>query len=226
MYTIFNTPGPNFSDGHAITITKNLYNLNVSVINALPSDRDQNFLLYQDDKPVFILKISHPAETFNVLDMQHKAIQHIYLKDDKIQLPKEVKNIDGDYISSYKYREVKYFIRLVEYIPGNLMKDLSNHDKSFINMLGTFLGRISSALQGFEYEDSVRRFPWDISQTDFLYNNICSIDARDKQIIIEQILNKYEMDPPPKKKKKFWRGRATILNNYGNHTYIFGNPEK
>ena len=124
--------------------------------------------------------------------MQHKAIQHIYLKDDKIQLPKEVKNIDGDYISSYKYREVKYFIRLVEYIPGNLMKDLSNHDKSFINMLGTFLGRISSALQGFEYEDSVRRFPWDISQTDFLYNNICSIDARDKQIIIEQILNKYE----------------------------------
>ena len=123
MYTLFNTPGPNFSDGHAIIITKNLYNLNVSVINALPSDRDQNFLLYQDDKPVYILKISHPAETFNVLDMQYKAIQHISLMDDKIQLPKEVKNIDGDYISSYKYRGVKYYIRLVEYIPGNLMKD-------------------------------------------------------------------------------------------------------
>ena len=192
MYTLFNTPGPNFSDGHAIIITKNLYNLNVSVINALPSDRDQNFLLYQDDKPVYILKISHPAETFNVLDMQYKAIQHISLMDDKIQLPKEVKNIDGDYISSYKYRGVKYYIRLVEYIPGNLMKDLSRHDKSFTNMLGTFLGRISSAFQGFEYEDSIRRFPWDISQTDFLYNNICSIDARHKQIIIEQILNKYE----------------------------------
>ena len=192
MYTIFNTPGPNFSEDHAITIAKNLFDLNVSVIKPLTSDRDQNFLLYQDNKPVYILKISHPAETFNVLDMQHKAIQHIYLMDDELQLPKEIKNIDGVYISSYKYHEIKYYIRLVEYIPGNLMKDLSHHDKSFINMLGTFLGRISSALQGFEYKDSIRKFPWDISQTDFLYNNICNIDTKKKQIIIEKILKNYE----------------------------------
>ena len=90
MYTIFNTPGPNFSEDHAITIAKNLFDLNVSVIKPLPSDRDQNFLLYQDNEPVYILKISHPAETFNVLNMQHKAIQHIYLMDDKLKLPIDV----------------------------------------------------------------------------------------------------------------------------------------
>ena len=189
MYTIFNTPGPNFSDSHAITIAKNLFDLEVSAIKTLPSDRDQNILLYQNNKPVYILKISHPAEEFNVLDMQHEAIQHIYKKDDKIKLPKAVNNIEDDHISVYKHLEIEYYVRLVEYIPGNLMKDLSHHDKSFIKMLGTFLGRISSAFQGFDYEDSIRKFPWDISQTDFLYSNICNIDSKDKQIIIEQILN-------------------------------------
>ena len=103
MYTIFNTPGPNFSNDHAIAIAKKLYDLKVSVVKPLSSDRDQNFLLYLDDNPIYILKISHPAESFNVLDMQHLAIQHISLLDAKIQLPKEVKNVDGDYISLYKY---------------------------------------------------------------------------------------------------------------------------
>ena len=139
MYTIFNTPGPNFSNDHAIAIAKKLYDLKVSVVKPLSSDRDQNFLLYLDDNPIYILKISHPAESFNVLDMKNLAIKHIRLLDTKIQLPKEVKNVDGDYISLYKYSEVNYFIRLVDYIPGKLMKDIIQHDKSFINMLGFFL---------------------------------------------------------------------------------------
>ena len=192
MYSLFNTPGPNFSDDQAISIVNNLYDLNISIIKPLSSDRDQNFLLYQDDKPVYVLKISHPDEMFNVLEMQHRAINHIYLMDDTIQLPKEVKSIDGDYISVYKYHDIKYYIRIVKYIPGNLMKDLSHHDNSFINMLGTFLGRFSSALKGFEYENSIRIFPWDISQTNFLYENIHNIDSNDKQMIIEHILNEYE----------------------------------
>ena len=192
MYSLFNTPGPNFSDDQAISIVNNLYDLNISIIKPLSSDRDQNFLLYQDDKPVYVLKISHPDEMFNVLEMQHRAINHIYLMDDTIQLPKEVKSIDGDYISVYKYHDIKYYIRIVKYIPGNLMKDLSRHDNSFINMLGTFLGRFSSALKGFEYENSIRIFPWDISQTDFLHNNISNIGVKDKQIIVERILNDYE----------------------------------
>ena len=59
MYSLFNTPGPNFSDDQAISIVNNLYDLNISIIKPLSSDRDQNFLLYQDDKPVYVLKISH-----------------------------------------------------------------------------------------------------------------------------------------------------------------------
>ena len=74
MYSLFNTPGPNFSDDQAISIVNNLYDLNISIIKPLSSDRDQNFLLYQDDKPVYVLKISHQDEMFNVLEMQHRAI--------------------------------------------------------------------------------------------------------------------------------------------------------
>ena len=125
MYAILNTPGPNFSDSNAIAIAKNLYDLNVSSIKSLPSDRDQNILLYENNEPVYILKISHPAETFSVLDMQCKAIHHIHINDDKIKLPQEVKNIEGDYISKYKHLNIEYFVRLVKYIPGDLMNDLS-----------------------------------------------------------------------------------------------------
>ena len=42
-------------------------------------------------------------------------------KDDKIKLPKAVKNIEDDHISVYKHLEIEYYVRLVEYIPGNLM---------------------------------------------------------------------------------------------------------
>ncbi|CAF3309596.1 unnamed protein product [Rotaria sp. Silwood2] len=95
-----------FSIDEAKTIANQYYGLN-QFISQLPSERDQNFL-FQDEQSKLILKISNIDETYSVIHMQNRAIEHI---NSGIRV---IAALDGKMIVKYK----NHLIRLVNYIPG------------------------------------------------------------------------------------------------------------
>ena len=217
MLSIFNTPGPNISKRAARTIVRDAYGLDLSA-TVLTSDRDQNFLLKEKADPKYVLKISHAAESFDVLEMQHAALAHIYLYDPEMQLPHPVNTLDGELIFCHKAASnEKHYIRMVEYIPGESMKDLGKQTNGLINDLGSLLGRLDLALQGFEHPAARRSFPWDVAQTHFLIASQDNIQSKEDQLITQHFLQEYEKNIVPISHEL---NRAVIHNDGNDHNVI------
>jgi len=217
MLSIFNTPGPNISKRAARTIVRDAYGLDLSA-TMLTSERDQNFLLKEKAEPKYILKISHAAESLDVLEMQHAALAHISLHDPEMQLPHPVNTLDGELIFRHKaaFNE-KHYIRMVEYVPGESMKYLRKQTNGLINDLGSLLGRLDLALQRFEHPAARRSFPWDVAQTDFLINSQDKIRSEEDQLIIQHFLQEYEKNIVPISHEL---NRAVIHNDGNDHNVI------
>ncbi len=217
MLSIFNTPGPNISKRAARTIVRDAYGLDLSA-TMLTSERDQNFLLKEKAEPKYILKISHAAESLDVLEMQHAALAHISLHDPEMQLPHPVNTLDGELIFRHKaaFNE-KHYIRMVEYVPGESMKYLRKQTNGLINDLGSLLGRLDLALQRFEHPAARRSFPWDVAQTDFLINSQDKIRSEEDQLIIQHFLQEYEKNIVPFSHEL---NRAVIHNDGNDHNVI------
>ena len=217
MLSIFNKPGPNISKKEARTIVRDAYGLDLSV-TMLTSERDQNYLLKEKAGPKYVLKISHASESIDVLEMQHAALAHIFLNDPEMQLPNPVNTLDGKLIFRHKAASNEnHYIRMVEYVAGESMKDLEKQTNGLINDLGSLLGRLDLALHGFEHPAARRSFPWDVAQTQFLITNQDNIRSKEDQLIIQHFLQEYEKNVVPISHEL---KRAVIHNDGNDHNVI------
>ena len=217
MLSIFNKPGPNISKKEARTIVRDAYGLDLSA-TMLTSERDQNYLLKEKAGPKYVLKISHAAESIDVLEMQHAALAHIFLNDSEMQLPHPVNTLDGELIFRHKAASNEnHYIRMVEYVPGESMKDLEEQTNGLINDLGSLLGRLDLALHGFEHPAARRSFPWDVAQTQFLITSQDNIRSKEDQLIIQHFLQEYEKYIVPISHDL---SRAVIHNDGNDHNVI------
>jgi Ser/Thr protein kinase RdoA (MazF antagonist) len=164
--SVFSTPPPNFSAEEAEAMVFELYGLttNVSLLN---SDRDQNFLCIIPDKQKFVLKISNPAEHRTILEMQNECMKHILDNPTPLQVPCVIAGTEHDEITEFDLESTTYLVRVVHYLPGLLLNDVSHH-KSILHELGSFLGNLSLIMSSFNHSAAHRNFPWDIAQTDFI----------------------------------------------------------
>ena len=223
MLSIFNKPGPNISKKEARTIVRDAYGLDLSA-TMLTSERDQNYLLKEKAGPKYVLKISHASESIDVLEMQHAALAHIFLKDPEMQLPNPVNTLDGKLIFRHKAASNEnHYIRMVEYVPGESMKDLEKQTNGLINDLGSLLGRLDLALHGFEHPAARRSFPWDVAQTQFLITNQNNIRSKEDQLIIQHFLQEYEKNIVPISHDL---NRAVIHNDGNDHNVIVNNNNR
>ena len=223
MLSIFNKPGPNISKKEARTIVRDAYGLDLSA-TMLTSERDQNYLLKEKAGPKYVLKISHASESIDVLEMQHAALAHIFLNDPEMQLPNPVNTLDGKLIFRHKAASNEnHYIRMVEYVPGESMKDLEKQTNGLINDLGSLLGRLDLALHGFEHPAARRSFPWDVAQTQFLITNQDNIRSKGDQLIIQHFLKEYEKNIVPISHDL---NRAVIHNDGNDHNVIVNNNNR
>jgi len=158
--SVFNSPPPNYSLEDIIKLVEDHYGFIVQ-ITVLNSERDQNFLCATDKKK-YVLKISNPDEDRAVLEMQNACMQYIKDHDPSLQVPlafKEVKTIE--------YEGTSFFIRLVDYLPGQFLMNVDHHN-DLLYELGSFLGRLRTAMNGFDHPAGHRDFPWDVANVDFI----------------------------------------------------------
>ena len=204
MHSIFTTLPPSFSTTEVSAIIKHYYGMN-GTFYQLYSDRDQIFLISANRKK-YILKISNPAESRSVLDLQDAATQYILKKDPNINIPQLVGEI---------YQERKdgqlYLIRLLTYVEGDLMSEKTDKPKGYEQM-GCFLGRLSNSLKGFDHSAAHREFEWDARQINFIHSHLDHIGSSVDQHTICHFINEYEKHVIPESEKL----RMSVIHNDGN----------
>ena len=206
--SVFSTLPPNFSTEEASAMVFELYDLAVNAI-PLTSERDQNFICSMHDDQKVVLKISNPGEHRDVLEMQNACIKYTHDHDATLQVPYMITRNESTDIIDLKKGSATYLVRLVRYLPGILLKDIS-HNLSVLYDLGSFLGRLCVAMSGFDHSAASREFPWDITNIDFVKCHKHHIS--DGEDVVDHFLGLYEQNVCPNATNL----RRAVIHNDGN----------
>ena len=148
---------PDFTLEQATLIVAELYGLTATV-TALPSERDQNFLV-ATGKGKFVLKIANALEELRLLEGQNEVLAHLASRVSFC--PEVIKTKSGESIARVLSESAPHFVRLVTFIPGEPLAKV-NQGPTLLFEFGRSLGKLSRALSTFDHEAFHRPFHWDL----------------------------------------------------------------
>jgi len=125
--------------------------------HALPSERDQNFLLTTKAGEKFVLKIANALESRTFLEAQNSVLKHLERHVSICQ--KLLTATSGEEIVTVK----SHFVRLVHYLPGVPLAEIRPHTSGLLHDLGRKLGQLAQALTDFDHPAVHRDFHWDLA---------------------------------------------------------------
>ena len=205
MPSVFSVHPPSFSQKEAIEILHQEFGLSGKTLE-LYSERDQNFIVQTDSKSKYILKIFNPAENRSVLGLQHAATQFIKERDPELGVPLQVGGICEITKGSHTF-----FLRLVEYLDGQFMKDTQIKDAGYYKT-GQFLGRLNHALAGFQHPGAMREFAWDVQPVHLIRERLQVLKSENDRDTVSHFLDEYETNVIPISDKL----RLAVIHNDGN----------
>jgi 4-aminobutyrate aminotransferase-like enzyme/Ser/Thr protein kinase RdoA (MazF antagonist) len=149
---------PSLSAADAVRLARDLYGLDAQA-EALPSERDQNFLLRGGTGAQFVLKIANSAESREFVDLQNRAIEHLAAGGTGLQFPRLIRDCAGAEISSTG----PHAVRLFTWVEGVPLASIQPHSPQLLASLGRALGEIDRALETFSHPAQYRKqFYWDL----------------------------------------------------------------
>lgn len=125
---------------------------------ALPSERDQNFLLTNQAGEKFVLKIANALESRPFLEAQNAVLKHLERRVSICQ------KLVGEEIVTVKAASgATHFVRMVHYLPGVPLGEVRPHTSGLLHDLGRKLGQLARALADFDHAAVHRDFHWDLA---------------------------------------------------------------
>jgi Ser/Thr protein kinase RdoA (MazF antagonist) len=129
---------------------------------ALPSERDQNFLLTNSSGEKFVLKIANALETPAFVEAQNSVLKHLAKRVSFCQclLPTS----SGEETAMIRSTTgTSHLVRLVQYIPGVPLAEIKPQSPGLLHDIGRKLGQLDRALTDFDHPAVHRDFHWDLS---------------------------------------------------------------
>src|SRR5262249_52053987 len=187
---------PSFSFEEATALARDLYGLDVAA-SALPSERDQNFLLQDRSGGKYVLKIANALEDRALLDAQQQAMARVAERAPRGQriAPTQSGALLSEILSASGMR---HFVWMVDWLPGVALGDLKRHSPELLRDLGRRVGRIDRALADFDHQAIHRDFHWDLANGLSVVREYESLitDAETRRLVVK-FAAEFERDVAP-----------------------------
>lgn len=152
---------PRFDEAGAQALAHRVFGI-AAAARALPSERDQNFLLESDGRERFVLKIANRLDDAALLEAQNAAMSHAAAHGALV--PVVVPALDGAILTTADAPDGStHLVRVLTWIPGVPLGTVPRHSASLLADLGRRLGELDRALQTFDHPAIHRDFHWDLS---------------------------------------------------------------
>lgn len=155
---------PSVSHRELSAFVRTQYGLELQQVSELGGYVDQNLLLMDKGGERYTCKVHDRGEHPAVLNMQNSVMQRLGDAIDPGLFPKPVQDRTGQGISTLQSADGhSYLVRLLTYVPGRLLKEVSPVSDRLLEQVGCTLGRMDRALEGY-YDPVANRpdIPWDL----------------------------------------------------------------
>src|SRR5262245_48049756 len=153
---------PKFSLEEATTLARDLYGLDAAAF-ALPSERDQNFLLQDSSGAKYVLKIANALEERAFLEAQQQAMERVATRASSGGRITQAQS--GDLLTEIQSSSgMRHFVWMVDWLSGVPLGELRRHSPELLRDLGRAVGRIDRALADFDHPAIYRYFHWDLAR--------------------------------------------------------------
>src|SRR5262250_3792077 len=161
-------------------------------LTALAGERDQNFRVDTTDGQRFLFKISNPADTVPILDMQTAALRHIEQVAPDLPVMRTLPGVSGEPWTKIPGPDGRtYPVRLFTFLPGRVTPNaLLTTDA--IRALGETSARLGRALRGFFHPAADYEILWDVSHLPKLRPLLDHISGPARRAQVERVLDRFE----------------------------------
>lgn len=149
---------PALTADEASALALRLYGVQAAAA-ALPSERDQNFLLHTAADDRFVLKIANSTDDRPLLEAQNAALAHVGRSS--TLCPRVIPTVDGEWIAELP---TTHLVRLLTWLPGAALASISDPSPPLLASLGAAVAELDSALEDFDHPAVHREFHWDLAR--------------------------------------------------------------
>ncbi|MDH3713019.1 MAG: aminotransferase class III-fold pyridoxal phosphate-dependent enzyme [Gammaproteobacteria bacterium] len=182
-------PPPAFDGDRAREIAKSLYGID-GAARSLASERDQNFLI-EAPGGRFVLKIANSAEPLRSLELQNAALLHLAHHASELGMPRVCRTPDRqDIVCVREARGVEHAVRVLTYLDGDVLAEVP-HTEALLQDLGSFLGRVTRALQGFGHAAAHRDLLWDLRDAQRIESYLGCVADQELRGLVAHFIGRY-----------------------------------
>jgi 4-aminobutyrate aminotransferase-like enzyme/Ser/Thr protein kinase RdoA (MazF antagonist) len=205
-------PRPQFSERQAAGLAAELYGISAAA-RELPSERDQNFHLRDQQDCEYVLKLGNPVESVDILEFQHAALERVAEQLKDVYVPKVFASKSGRKITMIPGpRGEAYPVRLVSYLPATVLAGFKPHSPELLHSLGISLGQIDRALSDFTHPAASRDFKWDLKRADWIRGHVREIADDAGRELVLRFIRQFDDHAGP----KLSRLRTSVIHNDAN----------
>ncbi len=188
---------------------------------ALPSERDQNFLLTTTEGKKYVLKIANPEEERGILEMQNEAMRRLAETAPGL-CPIVLPNAEKETISVVEESGKRYFVRLVSYAEGEPLARVRPQSLELLYDVGGAVGRLARGLDGFDHPAAHRTFAWDLQGgTAMVRRHLNLIAEPAKRALVERLAGWFDAESTP---GLAGLRRRVVHNDANDYNVIVGPP--
>ena len=156
---------PSFTAAEALAAANRNYGI-AGTVSALPSERDQNFLITDGSGSRFVLKIANSSDSPELLDFQNRAMRQVEKPLADCRVPRVLNSPHGRDITDIHHARTgaRHCVRLLTWIEGGVLAKSTSRAASLFNSIGGCMARMDAALRDFSHPAMHRTLQWDLKR--------------------------------------------------------------
>ena len=158
----FASPFERMTEAEASTLLAQTYGIDTTDVRRLDTERDDTFRITTATGR-YVLKVAHPDDDPLLTNLQTAAMAFAAELEPILPLQSLVHSLDGDIEATIDHAGRERVARLLTWRDGTPLHEVRMTDTQ-LGLLGTTLGRLTTALSTFDHPAAHREFVWDSAQ--------------------------------------------------------------
>lgn len=149
----------------AVAHARAVWGLAVDSARALPSDRDQNYLLTGADGR-HVLKVCAFGESPAVMRQQHQALEAVRVQAPELASARSVATRHGEVFASLTVGSRQHLARVLTFVEGVPLAEVNPHTDELRHSVGAVVAQVGAAIARVAVDPPSAEFAWDLTRGD------------------------------------------------------------